>query len=139
MTGTLTSASCAPRSFDRAQIRRYGPLTSEGHERIPVFRAGLTSNTTLRTLNRMICEFNGHPRTSRASAAQLAGRAAGAGVPLVQGPSPLLGLVLVGDYGAAGAYESRLELARPRPPATTQGKPPRGTKPGEPPATSQVK
>ena len=33
---------------------------------------GLTSNTTLRTLNRMICEFYGHPGTGRANAAQLA-------------------------------------------------------------------
>jgi hypothetical protein len=47
-------------------------VTSEGHERVPVFRVGLTSNTTLRTLNRMICEFYGHPGTDRASAAQLA-------------------------------------------------------------------
>src|SRR6266404_5369349 len=45
------------------------------HERIPVFRVGLTSNTTLRTLNRMICEFYGHPGAGRASAAQLASQA----------------------------------------------------------------
>jgi hypothetical protein len=36
-----------------------------------VFRVGLTSRTTLRTLNRMICKFYGHPGTRRASAAQL--------------------------------------------------------------------
>ena len=59
------------RGFDRAQLRRFGPTTGEGHERLPVFRVGLTSKTTLRTLNRMICEFYGHPGTSRASAAQL--------------------------------------------------------------------
>jgi hypothetical protein len=40
-----------------------------------VFRVGLTSNTTLRTLNRMICEFYGHPGTNRDSAAQLASHA----------------------------------------------------------------
>ena len=40
-----------------------------------MFRVGLTSNTTLRTLNRMICEFYGHPATDRASAAQLASHA----------------------------------------------------------------
>jgi hypothetical protein len=70
--GKTTAANSFARGFDRAQIRRHGPLTSEGHERVPVFRVGLTSNTTLRTLNRMICEFYGHPGTSRASAAQLA-------------------------------------------------------------------
>jgi hypothetical protein len=70
--GKTTAANSFARGFDRAQIRRHGPLTSEGHERVPVFRVGLTSNTTLRTLNRMICGFYGHPGTSRASAAQLA-------------------------------------------------------------------
>ncbi len=37
-----------------------------------MFRVGLTSNTTLRTLNQMICEFYGHPGAGRGSAAQLA-------------------------------------------------------------------
>ena len=70
--GKTTIANTFARGFDRAQIRRHGPVTDDGHERVPVFRVGLTSNTTLRTLNRMICEFYGHPGTSRASAAQLA-------------------------------------------------------------------
>jgi hypothetical protein len=70
--GKTTAANTFARGFDRAQIRRHGPVTSDGHERIPVFRVGLTSNTTLRTLNRMICEFYGHPGTNRGSAAQLA-------------------------------------------------------------------
>ena len=73
--GKTTAANSFARAFDRAQTRRHGPVTSEGHERIPVFRVGLTSNTTLRTLNRMICEFYGHPGTSRASAAELASHA----------------------------------------------------------------
>ncbi len=73
--GKTTAANSFARGFDRAQIRRHGPLTGEGHERIPVFRAGLTSNTTLRTLNRMICGFYGHPGAGRASAAQLASQA----------------------------------------------------------------
>jgi hypothetical protein len=73
--GKTTAANSFARGFDRAQIRRHGPLTSEGHERVPVFRVGLTSNTTLRTLNRMICEFYGHPGTGRASAAELASHA----------------------------------------------------------------
>lgn len=70
--GKTTIANTFARSFDRAQMRRHGPVTGEGHEHIPVFRVGLTSNTTLRTLNRMICEFYGHPGIARASAAQLA-------------------------------------------------------------------
>lgn len=59
--GKTTIANLFGRTFDRAQIRRRGPVTELGHERVPVFRVGLTSNTTLRTLNRMICEFYGHP------------------------------------------------------------------------------
>ena len=73
--GKTTAANSFARGFDLAQVRRHGPLTGEGHERIPVFRVGLTSNTTLRTLNRMICQFYGHPGAGRASAAQLAGQA----------------------------------------------------------------
>jgi hypothetical protein len=74
--GKTTIANTFARTLDRAQIRRHGPVTDAGHERIPAFRVGLTSDTTLRTLNRMICEFYGHPATDRASAAQLASHAA---------------------------------------------------------------
>lgn len=73
--GKTTTANLYGRDFDRRQTRRLGPVTDAGHERIPVFRVGLTSNTTLRTLNRMICEFYGHPATDRASAAALASHA----------------------------------------------------------------
>lgn len=70
--GKTTIANTFARGFDRVQVRRFGPSTEEGHERLPVFRVGLTSRTTLRTLNRMICEFYGHPGTDRANAARLA-------------------------------------------------------------------
>jgi hypothetical protein len=70
--GKTTIANTFARDFDRAQRRRFGEVTEDGHERLPVFRVGLTSRTTLRTLNRMICEFYGHPGTDRANAAQLA-------------------------------------------------------------------
>lgn len=73
--GKTTIANVFARSFDRDQMRHGGPRTEEGHERIPVFRVGLTSKTTLRTLNRMICEFYGHPGLERANAAQLASHA----------------------------------------------------------------
>lgn len=70
--GKTTIANTFARDFDRGQRRRHGELTDEGHERLPVFRVGLTSRTTLRTLNLMICEFYGHPGIHRTSAAQLA-------------------------------------------------------------------
>lgn len=70
--GKTTIANTFARDFDRAQMRHRGVLTPDGHERLPVFRVGLTSRTTLRTLNRMICDFYGHPGTERANAAQLA-------------------------------------------------------------------
>lgn len=70
--GKTTIANTFARDVDRAHRRRLGELTEEGHERLPVFRVGLTSRTTLRTLNRMICQFYGHPGTDRANAAQLA-------------------------------------------------------------------
>jgi hypothetical protein len=73
--GKTTIANLFGRTFDRGQMRRLGQVTTAGHERIPVFRVGLTSNTTLRTLNRMICEFYGHPATDRANAATLASHA----------------------------------------------------------------
>ncbi|MEU4360344.1 TniB family NTP-binding protein [Promicromonospora sp. NPDC023987] len=69
--GKTTIANTFARDFDRTQRGRHGVLTDEGHEHVPVFRVGLTSRTTLRTLNRMICEFYGHPGTERASAAEL--------------------------------------------------------------------
>jgi Bacterial TniB protein len=70
--GKTTIANTFARDYDRTQRRRHGERTDEGHERLPVFRVGLTSRTTLRTLNRMICEFYGHPGTDKASAARLA-------------------------------------------------------------------
>jgi hypothetical protein len=73
--GKTTAANTFARRLDRKEMRRHGPVTDEGHERVPVFRVGLTSHTTLRTLNRMICEFYGHPATDRANAAQLASHA----------------------------------------------------------------
>ncbi|MCY0953601.1 TniB family NTP-binding protein [Streptomyces sp. H27-S2] len=73
--GKTTIANLFGRDFDRQQMRRLSTVTEAGHERIPIFRVGLTSNTTLRTLNRMICEYYGHPATDRANAAALASHA----------------------------------------------------------------
>jgi hypothetical protein len=71
--GKTTIANLFAREYDRAERSARGALTEAGDERIPVFRVGLTSHTTLRTVNAMICEFYGHPAAARASAAQLAG------------------------------------------------------------------
>lgn len=73
--GKTTIANTYARDHDRRARRRHGELTEAGHERIPVFRVGLTSNTTLRTLNRMICQFYGHPGATRSTAAALADHA----------------------------------------------------------------
>lgn len=73
--GKTTVVNMFARDYHRAQIRRHGPLTEAGHERLPVLRVGLTSHTTLRTFNRMICEFYAHPGAERSSAAQLASHA----------------------------------------------------------------
>src|SRR6266566_330508 len=43
--GKTTIANTFARQLDRTETRRRGPLTEQGHERIPVFRVGLTSNT----------------------------------------------------------------------------------------------
>lgn len=69
--GKTTIVNLFGREYDRAQRRRHGELTETGQERVPVFRVGLTPNTTLRTLNHMICEFYGEIGVSRPSAAQL--------------------------------------------------------------------
>lgn len=65
--GKTTIVNRFGRHTDRAERRRHGELTEEGHERVPVFRVGLTSNTTLRSLNQAICEFYG-PIPKRGSA-----------------------------------------------------------------------
>ncbi|MGH3796917.1 MAG: hypothetical protein ACRDSP_18750 [Pseudonocardiaceae bacterium] len=60
--GKTTIVNLFGRDYHRHALRRYGKLTGDGHEHIPVFRVGLTSNTTLRTLNKMIlwCRILGH-------------------------------------------------------------------------------
>ncbi|QKW20226.1 AAA family ATPase [Kitasatospora sp. NA04385] len=70
--GKTTMANLFARDYDRTARQLGGETTEAGDERIPVFRVGLTSNTTLRTLNKMICEFYGHPGAANGTAAQLA-------------------------------------------------------------------
>ena len=74
--GKTTLAVSFAAGFHRRQIDLYGPTTSEGHQRIPVVYLGLTSNTSMRSLNAMLCRFYGHPGSERGTATQLANRAA---------------------------------------------------------------
>ncbi|MEA2901628.1 MAG: hypothetical protein QOH36_1515 [Actinomycetota bacterium] len=74
--GKTTAAVTFGRSFHRRQIDLYGPSTPGGHQRIPVVYLGLTANTTIRSLNAMLCRFYAHPGAERGNALQLANRAA---------------------------------------------------------------
>lgn len=73
--GKTTIVNQFGREYWRQRIETYGPDTEQGHEHIPVCRLGLTSNTTMRTLNSMMCDFYGLPGARRGSAAELAARA----------------------------------------------------------------
>ena len=72
--GKTTAALAFGRWFHREQIDLHGPLVQAGGgtwQRIPVAYLGLTSHTTMRSLNAMLCRFYGlppgpprpHPRT----------------------------------------------------------------------------
>ncbi len=73
--GKTTLAVAFGASYHRAQIELHGLLSASGDERIPVVYIALTSNTTMRSLNAMLCRFYGHPGTIRGNAQQLADRA----------------------------------------------------------------
>lgn len=73
--GKTTAAVSFGRSYHRRQIDLYGPTTSGSHERIPVVYVGLTANTTMRSLNAMLCRFYAHPGAERGNATQLGNRA----------------------------------------------------------------
>ncbi len=77
--GKTTAALSFGQAFHRSQIELYGPQvpTTGGHwQRIPVVYLGLTSNTTMRSLNAMLCRFYGLPGADRGTADWLANRAA---------------------------------------------------------------
>ncbi|MCZ4095252.1 ATP-binding protein [Streptomyces sp. H39-C1] len=55
--------------YHRREIQRHGAFTADGHERWPVCRVGLTSNTGMKDFNRAMLQFFGHPgQTSGTSA-----------------------------------------------------------------------
>jgi hypothetical protein len=74
--GKSTIARTFGWAFHRDQIDLYGEQTPAGHERIPVAYLGLTSNTTMRSLNAMLCRFYAHPGAQRGNAMHLANIAA---------------------------------------------------------------
>ena len=76
--GKTTAALAFGRWFHRDQIELHGPHVEAADgswQRIPVVYLGLTSHTTMRSLNAMLCRFYGLPE--RGNADLLAHRAAG--------------------------------------------------------------
>lgn len=68
--GRTTSVPAFARDFHQWEIGEPGPFTSQGHERIPVCRVGLTGDTGMKDLNRAMREFFGRPGQGRDSTAQ---------------------------------------------------------------------
>lgn len=69
--GKTTIATRYAREFHRAAYRRYGPVTAQGHQRLPVAFIPLSAGITLKGLNQKILRFYGHPNTDRASTSRL--------------------------------------------------------------------
>lgn len=77
--GKSTAATAFGRAFHLDQIDLHGlaiPTHDGEWQRVPVVYIGLTSNTTMRSLNAMLCRFYGLPGVDRGTATQLANRAA---------------------------------------------------------------
>ncbi|MDX2750131.1 AAA family ATPase [Streptomyces scabiei] len=73
--GKTTAVLAFARKLHRRIIREEGNYTSDGHERWPVCRVGLTSNTGMRDFNRSILEYFGHPGRFRGTTADFGYRA----------------------------------------------------------------
>jgi hypothetical protein len=76
--GKSTIAQVFAREFHQRQVSLYGPLTSAGHDRIPVAHVCLTSSTSKRSFNAMLCRFFGLPGHDRGNAEELGHKAADA-------------------------------------------------------------
>lgn len=77
--GKTTAALAFGQAFHRAHVDLYGPevpVAGGSWQRIPVVYLGLTSNTTMRSLNARLCRFYGLPGADRGTADWLASRAA---------------------------------------------------------------
>ncbi|MFF0487359.1 AAA family ATPase [Streptomyces sp. NPDC004435] len=73
--GKTTAVLAFARKLHRRIVKEEGEYTQEGHERWPVCRVGLTSNTGMRDFNRAILEFFGHPGRFRGTSADFGYRA----------------------------------------------------------------
>lgn len=73
--GKSTIAVCYGVRHHREQIELLGARTPEGHDRAPVAYLGLTSATTIRSLNSALCRFFDHPGWAKGNASLLADRA----------------------------------------------------------------
>ncbi|MEV0848968.1 hypothetical protein AB0J21_24385 [Streptomyces sp. NPDC049954] len=73
--GKTTAVLAFARKLHRRILQEEGKYTDEGHERWPVCRVGLTSNTGMRDFNRSILEYYGHPGRFRGTAADFGYRA----------------------------------------------------------------
>lgn len=69
--GKTTIATGYAKRLHRQQYRRYGPRTTDGHQRLPVAYVPLTADVTLKGLNRQILRFYGHPTAQAASTTDL--------------------------------------------------------------------
>jgi hypothetical protein len=77
--GKTTAVLAFGQAFHRTPIQLFGPevaVSGGAWQRIPVAYVGLTSNTTMRSLNAMLCRFYGLPGVERGTAESLAQRAA---------------------------------------------------------------
>jgi hypothetical protein len=91
--GKTTIADTFARAFDRADIRRRGPLTDAGHPRLPVFRVSLSAGTTVKSLNAKICQFYGHPAMNKDRSSYSADRIAGFALDSVLSSETRLGII----------------------------------------------
>jgi hypothetical protein len=69
--GKTTAVLAFAKQFHQREVKAQGARTSDGHERWPVCRVGLTGNTGMRDFNRAMLEFFAHPGTTRGTAAEL--------------------------------------------------------------------
>ena len=76
--GKSTIAQVFAREFHQRQVSLYGPVTEGGHDRIPVAHVCLTSSTSKRSFNAMLCRFFGLPGHDKGNAEELGHKAADA-------------------------------------------------------------
>ncbi|MGH3195017.1 MAG: ATP-binding protein [Streptosporangiaceae bacterium] len=76
--GKSTIAQVFARESHQRQVSLYGPVTAAGHDRIPVAHVCLTSSTSKRSFNAMLCRFFGLPGHDKGNAGELGHKAADA-------------------------------------------------------------